>query len=150
MIRRPPRSTLFPYTTLFRSLEGFVKPVGPIHIQVGRSKASETEMQPGIVAGVETGLAQDGMRLGFPSVMGERSEEHTSELQSQSNLVCRLLLEKKKAPHVCATMSAPGARWETQSTTPATLPHVSSNTESWAVRATTSPVDTAWDICTSS
>ena len=52
-------------------LEVFVQPVGPIHIQVGRSKASQTEMQPGIIARVETGLAQYGLSLGFPSVMGE-------------------------------------------------------------------------------
>src|SRR2546430_6024042 len=66
MIRRPPRSTLFPYTTLFRS-------VGPVELPIGRE----------VVAGV----ALEGGRL-------VRSEEHTSELQSQSNLVCRLLLEK--------------------------------------------------------
>src|SRR6478736_7152640 len=65
MIRRPPRSTLFPYTTLFRSTD----------------------------APERTGRA--GAHLGVPGVVG-RSEEHTSELQSQSNLVCRLLLEKKK------------------------------------------------------
>src|SRR2546427_6578631 len=71
MIRRPPRSTLFPYTTLFRS--------------------------PGRVsrAGSHGGAVSDrGTRLGHPA--RQRSEEHTSELQSQSNLVCRLLLEKKK------------------------------------------------------
>src|SRR2546430_3339561 len=65
MIRRPPRSTLFPYTTLFRSLAGDVPGAGPLHLD-------DVCAQP-----------------------GERSEEHTSELQSQSNLVCRLLLEKK-------------------------------------------------------
>src|SRR5438270_9861336 len=69
MIRRPPRSTLFPYTTLFRSRCQL--PVGGPH----------------------RGRQRDGvMRIGSD----ERSEEHTSELQSQSNLVCRLLLEKKK------------------------------------------------------
>src|SRR2546430_8324249 len=68
MIRRPPRSTLFPYTTLFRSLAG-------------------------AVVAVETSNAK--LRLfRVPDLL--RSEEHTSELQSQSNLVCRLLLEKKK------------------------------------------------------
>src|SRR2546430_5115530 len=66
MIRRPPRSTLFPYTTLFRSQQGQVRRRRP-----GRASASAW-----------------GAFL--------RSEEHTSELQSQSNLVCRLLLEKKK------------------------------------------------------
>src|SRR5688572_32065867 len=83
MIRRPPRSTLFPYTTLFRS-PGIV----------GRRAGGEL---------VGVALAdQDGAGLFQPSdrvgVRGGhvRSEEHTSELQSQSNLVCRLLLEKKK------------------------------------------------------
>src|SRR2546427_2393305 len=66
MIRRPPRSTLFPYTTLFRSHQ-------PAHVQD--------------LGGVVGGADPPGQ---------ERSEEHTSELQSQSNLVCRLLLEKKK------------------------------------------------------
>src|SRR2546430_8111894 len=69
MIRRPPRSTLFPYTTLFRS--------PPRQLRGGRVAVS------GIRAVIDTNALQ-------------RSEEHTSELQSQSNLVCRLLLEKKK------------------------------------------------------
>src|SRR5688572_31621961 len=71
MIRRPPRSTLFPYTTLFRS-------VGP---------RAHPQRRPGAPVGAGPG--------GRRGVVG-RSEEHTSELQSQSNLVCRLLLEKKK------------------------------------------------------
>src|SRR2546430_11041589 len=78
MIRRPPRSTLFPYTTLFRSLLRFTAAAGDqflFHVQ-GR-----------------TGAANARWRLVDPF---GRSEEHTSELQSQSNLVCRLLLEKKK------------------------------------------------------
>src|SRR2546430_9370846 len=70
MIRRPPRSTLFPYTTLFRSLRAGPRP------------AALREPAPL--------LLRHGQRL------AARSEEHTSELQSQSNLVCRLLLEKKK------------------------------------------------------
>src|SRR2546430_3166786 len=73
MIRRPPRSTLFPYTTLFRSGQ---QPVMPGHPLVGLQDGQE--FQPGFGA------------------LDLRSEEHTSELQSQSNLVCRLLLEKKK------------------------------------------------------
>src|SRR2546430_17197235 len=74
MIRRPPRSTLFPYTTLFRSL---VKIHGPASI-----------------------FARERWRNGMIPLgdSTDRSEEHTSELQSQSNLVCRLLLEKKKQP----------------------------------------------------
>src|SRR5688572_32550741 len=79
MIRRPPRSTLFPYTTLFRSRDGglgprglrrLVRAAGDAHRQVRRRER--------------------------PHQGAARSEEHTSELQSQSNLVCRLLLEKKK------------------------------------------------------
>src|SRR2546427_4051315 len=73
MIRRPPRSTLFPYTTLFRSVRGAV----PVPRADRRHHA---------VAGP----------AGVPVGDRRRSEEHTSELQSQSNLVCRLLLEKKK------------------------------------------------------
>src|SRR2546430_10992990 len=94
MIRRPPRSTLFPYTTLFRSrvvrrvqdedlravrernLQRFLVhgPVGPPHPHVPRAGAAHDRVRTVVL----------------------RSEEHTSELQSQSNLVCRLLLEKKK------------------------------------------------------
>src|SRR2546430_8947723 len=73
MIRRPPRSTLFPYTTLFRSVEARDRPGG---------------------GGGGRGAEEDLGAHRWPE--GDRSEEHTSELQSQSNLVCRLLLEKKK------------------------------------------------------
>src|SRR2546426_6495382 len=76
MIRRPPRSTLFPYTTLFRSLAGG-----------GRVDAGD-EHQPAVRRATRQGLQPD-LRL-------VRSGEHTSELQSPCNLVCRLLLEKKK------------------------------------------------------
>src|SRR2546430_13294124 len=85
MIRRPPRSTLFPYTTLFRSR---------------RDGHRAARRRPGRVRTRARALSDDqrsritrarGLRLG-----DVRSEEHTSELQSQSNLVCRLLLEKKK------------------------------------------------------
>src|SRR2546430_7618841 len=77
MIRRPPRSTLFPYTTLFRSAGA-------------AQRRLQDQCQPHRHAD-GPGLAADGaVRL------ARRSEEHTSELQSQSNLVCRLLLEKKK------------------------------------------------------
>src|SRR2546430_12385584 len=91
MIRRPPRSTLFPYTTLFRSLDG-PRPERPVDVvQVdrrgqGAEGLEEVEEEP---AG---GRADREPR----QVVGVRSEEHTSELQSQSNLVCRLLPEKKK------------------------------------------------------
>src|SRR5256886_8723327 len=78
MIRRPPRSTLFPYTTLFRSREGE---------DAGGNEAGHAEGKNHPGHGAKAAGTVD-QRL--------RSEEHTSELQSQSNLVCRLLLEKKK------------------------------------------------------
>src|SRR2546427_5929302 len=89
MIRRPPRSTLFPYTTLFRSKEG--EPLQRSHV-VRRDAPRHVPL-------VERALvvALVGEDAGIQVVrVRERSEEHTSELQSQSNLVCRLLLEKKK------------------------------------------------------
>src|SRR2546427_3050259 len=83
MIRRPPRSTLFPYTTLFRSV------AVEVHAQLRLVEAQ---------VGVDVRQALDRASPRHQRVhgLGERSEEHTSELQSQSNLVCRLLLEKKK------------------------------------------------------
>src|SRR2546427_6104184 len=78
MIRRPPRSTLFPYTTLFRS-DG---------LQWVQASPKDKNGQ---LKSVRVGFAADGQLSAL-----DRSEEHTSELQSQSNLVCRLLLEKKK------------------------------------------------------
>src|SRR2546427_4914000 len=83
MIRRPPRSTLFPYTTLFRSHEREGK---ALHLRDERDRASRA------------GQARDAHQLPVLGMTAGRlrSEEHTSELQSQSNLVCRLLLEKKK------------------------------------------------------
>src|SRR3989442_6933468 len=83
MIRRPPRSTLFPYTTLFRSSLVFLF-AASARAQIGFEQVRS---------------------FGFP----ERSEEHTSELQSRPHLVCRLLLEKKKngSPRPCCPLSAP-------------------------------------------
>src|SRR5256884_4206557 len=93
MIRRPPRSTLFPYTTLFRSVGAVVVPVYCTAVQV---------VTPAVV--VQLTAAGTGTPL-----MPWRSEEHTSELQSRLHLVCRLLLEKKKQ----------GRRWRrAQSTAP--------------------------------
>src|SRR5688572_32060174 len=86
MIRRPPRSTLFPYTTLFRSGEAD----GVRHILV-----AEQDVEGGDGGDEEGRARQQNQRVDF-EVREGRSEEHTSELQSQSNLVCRLLLEKKK------------------------------------------------------
>src|SRR2546427_6814306 len=85
MIRRPPRSTLFPYTTLFRSLHGPRPDVGVV------DHDERALRQPTV--GSSGGRAE--LECARPHAAG-RSEEHTSELQSQSNLVCRLLLEKKK------------------------------------------------------
>src|SRR5256886_11633698 len=82
MIRRPPRSTLFPYTTLFRS-QGSILRVKLRHLDAW------TEARRTHARGYDSLLADAGLIT--PT---ERSEEHTSELQSQSNLVCRLLLEK--------------------------------------------------------
>src|SRR2546428_9286627 len=92
MIRRPPRSTLFPYTTLFRSLSAHAE----VHL-IERYAAELVERRRHAVdhrsvVGVKAVAVQIHVRA-----QGERSEEHTSELQSRSDLVCRLLLEKKKA-----------------------------------------------------
>src|SRR2546426_2395061 len=87
MIRRPPRSTLFPYTTLFRSLD---RPQQlPLDREIDVADLIE-EQEPAL-------SCLDEARLRFLGVRERRSEEHTSELQSPCNLVCRLLLEKKKA-----------------------------------------------------
>src|SRR2546427_9366567 len=83
MIRRPPRSTLFPYTTLFRSRIGRAP-------QIDYGDANPPSATTIYGAAKLTGRLPGGQTV--------RSEEHTSELQSQSNLVCRLLLEKKKTP----------------------------------------------------
>src|SRR2546427_7166189 len=90
MIRRPPRSTLFPYTTLFRSMVDRGAAVRLHRDQLSRPPDPERPRSPS-EGGVP--LDQPGLR---PGRIAFRSEEHTSELQSQSNLVCRLLLEKKK------------------------------------------------------
>src|SRR2546427_3663948 len=84
MIRRPPRSTLFPYTTLFRS--GPVRRRGVVLPEQIERRGNPLVEEP-----------LDHFRRHLP---GLRSEEHTSELQSQSNLVCRLLLEKKKTINI--------------------------------------------------
>src|SRR5438132_9838391 len=85
MLRRPPRSTLFPYTTLFRSVSIFVVPwpaIGPVE----HLAAAQAQCRP--LRAPQTFLHRCSKN--------QRSEEHTSELQSHSDLVCRLLLEKKK------------------------------------------------------
>src|SRR5256885_2950371 len=89
MIRRPPRSTLFPYTTLFRSRLG-TETARRRARGVGRRRAGRSPRRP------LGGSPRRDLRCGDPGARRERSEEHTSELQSPCNLVCRLLLEKKK------------------------------------------------------
>src|SRR5688572_31626977 len=86
MIRRPPRSTLFPYTTLFRSLGKCAAP----------SRRKRTRPSSGTPATTSGTASSSSPRPRPREREAPRSEEHTSELQSQSNLVCRLLLEKKK------------------------------------------------------
>src|SRR2546430_4222210 len=86
MIRRPPRSTLFPYTTLFRS--------GCILSRIRPGRQEKTWRDPAALTARQKAWIIHSNFL--ESDVKERSEEHTSELQSQSNLVCRLLLEKKK------------------------------------------------------
>src|SRR2546426_3809566 len=95
MIRRPPRSTLFPYTTLFRSQVGILG-------HGARDGGGEERRHGGVLGArerrlLEDLLVEDGVhRVAAERQIFERSEEHTSELQSPCNLVCRLLLEKKK------------------------------------------------------
>src|SRR2546430_9876964 len=84
MIRRPPRSTLFPYTTLFRSATGL------------------SQLPQQAEAWARIALRRRNAHQSLARERRQRSEEHTSELQSQSNLVCRLLLEKKKEAHASA------------------------------------------------
>src|SRR3712207_7136995 len=102
MIRRPPRSTLFPYTTLFRSLQGqsvlntehdtlAPRPLVFVKIMRGTGKGHMAM----VVVYDRFYLIENEVGVGF------RSEEHTSELQSRQYLVCRLLLEKKKIPARC-------------------------------------------------
>src|SRR2546425_6199774 len=94
MIRRPPRSTLFPYTTLFRSDRGRVHVTYQIRLpdQDKRAQYMATSTDGGVTFGPNIRVS-DGA---YPSARFWRSEEHTSELQSLAYLVCRLLLEKKK------------------------------------------------------
>src|SRR3712207_8065652 len=98
MIRRPPRSTLFPYTTLFRSPISFIFESGGRHeIPQQRTQCFYHHCLAGdMLAGKTRRAAQDGRVERARACVPRRSEEHTSELQSRQYLVCRLLLEKKK------------------------------------------------------
>src|SRR5258705_9558896 len=98
MIRRPPRSTLFPYTTLFRSLRQFPSPCSPSLSLFSQASRNSSHCPP----------------RPRPSSIRTRSEEHTSELQSLRHLVCRLLLEKKKKTneqtYLCHYTHFPGSQ----------------------------------------
>src|SRR5258708_22916299 len=105
MIRRPPRSTLFPYTTLFRSSNRAAHDV-----ERCRARSGYPAHQRGLL--LQAADADDGRRLSQQDVLScrplvRRSEEHTSELQSPDHLVCRLLLEKKKHHALSNTIQAP-------------------------------------------
>src|SRR2546425_8776867 len=100
MIRRPPRSTLFPYTTLFRSSPGAAAAAPPSSARA--SPSHSTASAPAAGAPVTIAVRPERIRL------DDRSEEHTSELQSLAYLVCRLLLEKKKTRALSASL--PGGR----------------------------------------
>src|SRR5690242_20813899 len=96
MIRRPPRPTLFPYTTLFRS-----RPFDPADALTGEGKIGDVGRRRGPAGGRRSGGGHGlghrrSISLRLKRRRSGRSEEHTSELQSHVNLVCRLLLEKKK------------------------------------------------------
>src|SRR3712207_7026349 len=100
MIRRPPRSTLFPYTTLFRSFSVAAAGAGSFTLETKRigvrpALSPRFSLGAGETRDVDVTVAAVVPRLAAVRVRGRRSEEHTSELQSRQYLVCRLLLEKK-------------------------------------------------------
>src|SRR5437899_9950385 len=138
MIRRPPRSTLFPYTTLFRSarVAQFLDVEKPFHLrQVGRRRI-EPLHQPALFRVVQPQVAHAVVRRLDLANSAFRSEEHTSELQSLRHLVCRLLLEKKKKKVLKKkhkikkeTLKNKGEKQEKDTTTQSTLKFMSYLTE---------------------
>src|SRR3712207_7821553 len=102
MIRRPPRSTLFPYTTLFRSAMTEIPSILllcaalTIHVRALRRRRMGGVLLGAALLGLGVNLREGVGLFGLWLVLAPRSEEHTSELQSRQYLVCRLLLEKKK------------------------------------------------------
>src|SRR3712207_7488917 len=96
MIRRPPRSTLFPYTTLFRSRSGATLEV---RSDGRRGPPGSVELTLSVPAWIPLDLSGVHTDVTVTGARAPRSEEHTSELQSRQYLVCRLLLEKKKITH---------------------------------------------------
>src|SRR5256886_8307355 len=133
MIRRPPRSTLFPYTTLFRSVETCQAGVctGGTPLGCNDNNACTTDScDP--ATGCRNVPVVNGTPCGDGNVCNGRSEEHTSELQSQSNLVCRLLLEKKSlrsAPESCGLL-----RWSIAAPTSSALRSTRSDAP-WGARS---------------
>src|SRR2546429_3259980 len=97
MIRRPPRSTLFPYTTLFRSK-------GAIEGVAGPEAANNATVTAALIPLLTLGIPTSNTTAVLLGAFQNRSEEHTSELQSRLHLVCRLLLEKKKKNIIASTM----------------------------------------------
>src|SRR3712207_7951490 len=95
MIRRPPRSTLFPYTTLFRSLAASLTSIS--------ERSGPPVIDSRIARAPSIDVSSSGEEIAFSAAA--RSEEHTSELQSRQYLVCRLLLEKKKQSSICPARS---------------------------------------------
>src|SRR5258707_8680397 len=106
MIRRPPRSTLFPYTTLFRS----------VNPSVGAVSTGIQTVGPVLIDCAAAAKGQAAFSVG-----AHRSEEHTSELQSRQYLVCRLLLEKKKTSKQCPSHAAYTATGRPTSPSPTTI-----------------------------
>src|SRR2546430_12634075 len=123
MIRRPPRSTLFPYTTLFRSVTS-PSPSIPERIYFSHIPATPSFVSPGVRSNGHSmfapQLATTRRQLGGEHRV--RSEEHTSELQSQSNLVCRLLLEKNKIKRTSPCGRRPPRVNRQAPTTPSSCP----------------------------
>src|SRR5258708_13858984 len=146
MIRRPPRSTLFPYTTLFRSVEVIVPQVR-IESLDGQRSTSSLRDSFYVVLSVPGAYWSDNQyaikAMTVQVSLVDRSEEHTSELQSPDHLVCRLLLEKKKNTlHTPSTQSPlmrtlpRMIRCSSSAMTPRTLPHSPADTK----HVTTSPL----------
>src|SRR5258707_9710299 len=102
MIRRPPRSTLFPYTTLFRSVLPIGQGIGVLEARVFFITLQAQHPPQRLASELVLAIEADAIAQHIAVVILHRSEEHTSELQSRQYLVCRLLLEKKKKL-ICAT-----------------------------------------------
>src|SRR3712207_8328408 len=100
MIRRPPRSTLFPYTTLFRSREALNRVRGDGLVGKSHKADRQPAKRDAVGRSEPVGVERAGRAIRHGRRLRRRSEEHTSELQSRQYLVCRLLLEKKNTDNV--------------------------------------------------